>query len=387
MEKVRLGIIGYGAMGMPVARYIAVEGHCPEIQLAAVCDWDAGKLAEAEQNLQGKGITFFADAEEMMDSGLVDAIYIAVPHYDHPVLAMKAFSKGLHVMTEKPAGVYTKQVREMNEAAKASGLNFGIMFQNRTIPSYQKIKELLDSGRYGQIRSINWLVTNWYRSQAYYDSGSWRATWDGEGGGVLLNQCPHNLDLLQWLGGMPVEISAECSIAQWHNVEIEDDVVATLKYENGALGSFITSTGICPGTNRLEIATDRGTLTLEGGKLTVKELDKTLQEYAAMETNVYPKVTTIVYEFPQNKTPGHCIVLNAFAGAILRGTPLYVPGEEGIKSLTLSNAMYLSSWTGQKIQLPLDEDLYLEELNKRRATSVHKEAKTGKVDAAAMFMK
>jgi len=143
MEKVRLGIIGYGAMGMPVARYIAVEGHCPEIQLAAVCDWDAGKLAEAEQNLQGKGITFFADAEEMMDSGLVDAIYIAVPHYDHPVLAMKAFSKGLHVMTEKPAGVYTKKVREMNEAAKASGLNFGIMFQNRTIPSYQKIKELL----------------------------------------------------------------------------------------------------------------------------------------------------------------------------------------------------------------------------------------------------
>lgn len=387
MEKVRLGIIGYGAMGMPVARYIAVEGHCPEIQLTAVCDWDAGKLAEAEQNLQGKGITYFADAEEMMGSGLVDAIYIAVPHYDHPVLALKAFSKGLHVMTEKPAGVYTKKVREMNEAAKASGLKFGIMFQTRTYPGHQKLKELLDSGRYGQIRSINWLITNWYRSQAYYDSGSWRATWDGEGGGVLLNQCPHNLDVLQWLGGMPVEVSAQCSIAQWHNVEIEDDVVATLKYANGALGSFITSTGICPGTNRLEIATDRGTLTLQGGKLTVKELDKSLQEYAEMEKDAYPKITTIEYEFSQNKTPGHCIVLNAFAGAILRGTPLYVPGEEGIKSLTLSNAMYLSSWTGQKIQLPLDEDLYLEELNKRRATSKHKEAKAGKVDAAAMFLK
>lgn len=388
MEKIRLGIIGLGNMGGPVSKLVAIENQCPEIALKAVCDISQERREWAEKTYEGKDITIFTDAEELMKSGLVDAVYIATPHYDHPVLAMKAFGYKLHVMIEKPAGVYTKIVREMNEKAKDAGVTFGIMFQSRTSPAYIKIKELLDSGRFGQIRGVTWLVSSWYRSQQYYDSGSWRATWAGEGGGVLLNQCPHNLDVLQWLCGMPVDVSATCSVAQWHDVEIEDDVAATFKYANGALGSFITSTGVCPGSNRLEIATDKGTIVLDNGALTVHELDKPLQEYADQKSPVAKqRMTTTKYEFYKETISGHSIVLNAFAGNILRGEPMIARGEEGINSLTLSNAMYLSDWTGKKITLPMDEDLFLEELNKRRATSKHKVVEAVFEDASGLFQK
>ena len=385
MKKVRLGMIGIGNMGSPVSGYLLKDKQCPEIEVTAMCDINEKRLDWAKSAYPDANITMFTDAEEMMKSGLVDAVYIAVPHYDHPVLAMKAFEHGLHVMLEKPAGVYTKAVREMNEAAKKAGVKFGAMFQSRTNGGYQKAKELLESGKFGQIRNVTWLITRWFRSQAYYDSGSWRATWAGEGGGVLLNQCPHNLDVLQWLCGMPVEISATCSVAQWHDVEIEDDVIATMKFANGAQGAFITSTGIHPGTNRLEIATDKGTIVIEGGaKLTVYELDKSLAEMAAND-KVNPAVTTITYDFPKAKIMGHSFVLNAFASAILHGTELFVKGEEGINSLTLSNAMYLSDWTGKRITLPLDEDLFLEELNKRRATSKLKQVEATFTDASSIF--
>jgi len=390
---IRIGIVGYGNMGMPVSNWLIKEKHCPKIDVTAICDWDPDRIDAAKKNYEGTDITYFSDADEMMGSGIVDAIYIAVPHYDHPVIAMKAFEKGIHVMLEKPAGVYTKAVREMNAAAERAGVKFGMMFQSRTMPIYQKVKKILSSGEMGQIRSVNWLITTWFRSQKYYDSGSWRATWAGEGGGVLLNQCPHQLDLLQWLCGMPEEIYAKCSVAQWHDVEIEDDVIATLKYKNGAMGSFITSTGINPGTNRLEIALDRGTLIVENGKLTVNELDVDLSVFTGKEvdqqgkttTTIAPTVTKVNYEFTENKTPGHAIMLNAFAAAILYGTEMYAGAEDGLNELTLSNAMYLSSWTDSTIKLPMDEDLFYEELKKRIATSKHKSVKTEVVDATSLY--
>ena len=388
MEKVRLGIIGVGSMGAPVSQLLALEKKCSEIEVTAICDNSEERRQWAAKTYEGMDIAIFAEAEELMKSGLVDAVYIAVPHYDHPILAMKAFEYGLHVMLEKPAGVYTKIVRQMNEAAEKAGVKFGMMFQSRLDPYFKKVKELLDSGRFGQIRGVTWLVSSWYRSQQYYDSGSWRATWAGEGGGVLLNQCPHNLDVLQWLCGMPVEISATCSVAQWHDVEIEDDVVATFKYANGALGTFITSTGICPGSNRLEIATDKGTIIMDNGDVIVHEIDKPLQEYAN-QGSIVPRerITTAKYTFYNEKVAGHCIMLNAFADAILHGGELVANGYEGINSLTLSNAMYLSDWTGKKITLPIDEDLFLEELNKRRATSKHKEVVASYGDASWLFQK
>ena len=384
MDKVRLGIIGYGNMGNPVAKWIVKDKECPEIEVTAICDWDEARIEAAKKDYADYDFKYFSDAEEMMKAGVVDAVYIAVPHYDHPVLAQKAFALGIHVMLEKPAGVYTKAIREMNAAAEKSGVKFGMMFQQRTRPMYQKAKEILESGAYGQIRSVNWLITTWFRSQQYYNSGAWRATWAGEGGGVLLNQCPHQLDLLAWLCGMPEEIYAKCSVAQWHDVEIEDDVIATLKYKNGALGSFITSTGINPGTNRLEIALDKGTMIVENDKVTINELSMSLAEYTGI--NQPPlQITKINYEFPENKLQGHSIMLNSFAGAILRGEEMYAGAQDGLNELTLSNAMYLSSWTDSTIKLPMDEDLFYEELKKRIVTSKHKTVETQTVDASSMF--
>ncbi len=388
MEKVRIGIIGVGNMGMPVSKLIAIEKQCPELQLTAICDINPDRQNWAQTTFAGMDIAVYADAEEMMTSGLVDAVYIATPHYDHPALAKLAFRHKLHVMLEKPAGVFTKAVREMNEEAKKAGVKFGIMFQCRSIPVFRKVKEMLSSGAYGQIRGVTWQVTSWFRSQSYYDSGSWRATWAGEGGGVLLNQCPHNLDLLQWLCGMPVEITAKCSIAQWHDVEIEDDVSAIFKYENGALGTFITSTGICPGSNRLEISTDKGIFVVEDSKnLTVYELERSLTDYKATPGQAFatPRNTKIEYDFYQEKLGGHSIMLNAFASAILRDTELLANGEEGINSLTLSNGMYLSAWTNSTVTLPLDEDRFLEELNKRIATSKHKEVQAVFTDSTGSY--
>ncbi len=384
MDKVRLGIIGYGNMGNPVTKWVVKDKNCPEIEVTAICDWDEKRIETAKKDYADYDFKYFSDAEEMMKAGVVDAVYIAVPHYDHPVLAQKAFALGIHVMLEKPAGVYTKAIREMNAAAERAGVKFGMMFQQRTRPMYQKAKEILSSGVYGQIRSVNWLITTWFRSQQYYNSGSWRATWAGEGGGVLLNQCPHQLDLLAWLCGMPEEIYAKCSVAQWHDVEIEDDVIATLKYKNGAMGSFITSTGINPGTNRLEIALDKGTMIVENDKVTINELSMSLADYTGI--NQPPlQITKINYEFPENKAPGHAIMLNSFAGAILRGEEMYAGAEDGLNELTLSNAMYLSSWTDSTIKLPMNEDLFYEELKKRIATSKHKTVEAQAIDASSMF--
>ena len=372
MSKIKLGIIGLGNMGTGHYNNIA-KGSCPEIEVVAIADINPDRIKWAEENMPAE-IQKFTTAEAMLDSGLLDAALVSVPHYDHPKYAMECFKRGIHVMVEKPAGVYTKQVREMNEAAKDSGVVFGMMFNQRTDHIYRKMKELMESGRFGQIRRTNWLITNWYRPQAYYDSGAWRATWSGEGGGVLLNQCPHQLDLWQWICGMPVEVSAHMSYGQWHDIEVEDDVTAYVKYANGATGVFITSTGDACGSNRFEIQLDKGKLISENGKLTVYELEMSEPEFSRTNTVPFgcPKG-----EFVEVETDGqsvqHVEVLNKFAAAILRGEPLTASGEEGINGLTLSNAMHLSDWLGKPVTLPLDENLYYEELMKRVKTSRRKE--------------
>lgn len=372
MEKIRLGIIGFGNMG--TGHYNNIKnGLCPEIEVAAIADINPARIKWAEENLPDS-IKKFASAEEMLDSGLIDAALVAVPHYDHPRYAKECFKRRIHVMVEKPAGVYTKQVREMNEAAAEAGVVFGMMFNQRTDHIYRKMKELVGSGRYGQIRRTNWLITNWYRPQAYYDSGAWRATWSGEGGGVLLNQCPHQLDLWQWICGMPIEVSAKLSYGQWHDIEVEDDVTAYVKYANGATGVFITSTGDACGTNRFEIITDKAKFIAENNRLTMYELETAEPEFSASNKEPFgcPKGKIVEVE-TDGKSGQHPEVLNRFAAAILRGEPLIADGAEGINGLTLSNAMHLSDWLGKTITLPMDEDLFYSELKKRIKTSLRKE--------------
>ncbi len=372
MEQVRIGIIGIGNMGTAHANNIK-DGKCPEIKLTAVADINPKRLEWAAEKLD-PSVAKFSTAEEMLDSGLIDAAIVAVPHYDHPKYAMECFKRGLHVMVEKPAGVYTKQVREMNEAAKKSNVIFGMMFNQRTDHVYRKMRELVQSGSLGAIRRTNWVITGWYRPQAYYDSGAWRATWSGEGGGVLLNQCPHNLDLWQWICGMPTKVSTHMYFGKWHDIEVEDDVTTFVEYANGATGVFVTTTGDAPGTNRFEITLDKGKLIAEDGKLTLWELETPEPEFSKTNKVPFgqPKSTKIEVE-TDGQSPQHVGVLNAFAAAILRGEPLVAGGEEGINGLTLSNAMHLSAWLGKEISLPFDEDLFYNELMKRVQNSRRKE--------------
>lgn len=372
MDQVRMGMIGVGNMGSSHVKSI-MAGNVPGMVLGAVADINPEKLKWMQENYPD--IPCFDDAEKMMDSGLVDAVHVATPHYLHPVLVQLALKKGLHVMCEKPAGVYTKAVREMNEAAQKSDKTFAIMFNQRTNCVYRKMKEIIDSGKMGRIRRVNWVITNWYRSQSYYDSGAWRATWDGEGGGVLLNQCPHNLDLLQWLCGMPVSVRAFAHNGKWHDIEVEDDVTAYLEYANGATGVFVTSTGDCPGSNRLELTMDGGKMVCDGKKLIMTELAISEPEFTATYKGGFGKPDIVEYEVETDGlNPQHNEVLRAFAAHILRGEPLTAKGIEGINGLTLSNAMHLSSWLDKTVTLPLDEELFLTELNKRRATSRGKTA-------------
>ena len=375
MTKVKIGVIGIGNMGSGHCGNI-MAGHCPEIELVAVADRREVRRNWAKETLP-ETVKIFEEGEDLIKSGLCDAVIIATPHYQHPVLAKLAFENGLHVMCEKPAGVYTKAVKEMNAAAEKSGKVFGMMFNQRTNCIYRKMKEIIDSGELGEIKRVNWIITDWFRTQAYYDSGDWRATWDGEGGGVLLNQCPHQLDLIQWICGMPSKVRAFTHNGKWHDIEVEDDVTAYLEYPNGATGVFITTTGDYPGTNRFEVTLDGGKIVVEAsrkeaGKVMVHRLKDGATNSDTIK-NAEQGFAKVDYDIEEAETDGlnpqHVGVLNAFAGRILHGTPLVAEGYEGINGLTLSNAMHLSSWTDQTVTLPIDEDLFLEELNKRRAAS------------------
>ncbi|SEU18152.1 Gfo/Idh/MocA family protein [Paenibacillus sp. NFR01] len=369
MKKLRYGIIGIGNMGSAHAVHLLdkVEGA----ELAAVCDTAPERLEWAATRLPDN-VLRFDTAEALFASGTIDAVLIATPHYDHPKLALQAFEAGLHVLIEKPAGVYTKAVREMNAKAEASGLVFGIMYNQRTNPLYQKLKELIESGELGEIRRTNWIITNWYRSQSYYDSGGWRATWAGEGGGVLLNQDPHQLDLWQWTTGMmPVRVRAFCHFGKYHDIEVEDDVTAYVEYANGATGLFVTTTGEAPGTNRFEVSGDRGKIVVEDGKLVFWRLRTPEPEWNAAFKGGFGSPECWKCEIPVAPGDGeqHLGILRNFTNAILHGEKLLAPGEEGIRGLTLSNAMYLSSWEDDWVQLPLDEERFHQLLEEKIAAS------------------
>ena len=374
MTKVRLGIIGVGNMGSGHAAN-NLAGKCPEIELTAVADRREARRQWAKDTLP-EGTAIFEEGSDLIQSGLCDAVHICTPHYQHPTLAMEAFAAGLHVMCEKPAGVYTKAVREMNEAAEKSGKVFAMMFNQRTNCVYRKMHEMVHSGQLGELKRVNWIITDWYRTQIYYDSGDWRATWDGEGGGVLLNQCPHQLDLLQWICGLPKTVQAFCQEGKWHDIEVEDDVTAYLQFANGATGVFVTTTGDAPGTNRFEVTGTLGKLVCENDKLTFWKLAQDEREFCRTATEGFaqPQCQQVEVE-TDGENLQHVGVLNAFAGKILHGTPLVAEGTEGLGGLTLSNAMHLSSWLGRAVDIPFDEELFLSELNKRRATSRKKESK------------
>ncbi len=372
MEQVRYGIIGLGNQGLHYIRKIFDAGKANNAVITALCDSNEAKIENMKTVTTNEEAVYFTDYREMLDSGLCDAVIVAVPHYSHPEMVMECLARGINVICEKPAGVYTKQVREMNEAAKKSKALFGMMFNQRTNCLYRKMKEIIAEGGIGELQRVTWIITDWFRSQHYYDSGSWRATWAGEGGGVLINQCPHQIDLVQWVvGEMPVSVNGFCQYGKWHDIEVEDEVTAYFRYKNGATGVFITTTGEAPGTNRFEVSGTKGKLICEGGKLTwVKnEIDSMVWSKTTTEGFKKPPKESVEVE-TDGKNPQHAGIINNFTAAILGTEPLFVDGQEGIAGVELMNAIELSGWNdGETITLPVDEERYLRELNAHRAVS------------------
>lgn len=376
MEKVRLGIVGFGNMGTSHAKNI-VANKIENMELTAVCDIAEARRAKARELFPN--VRVFDNATDLFGSGLCEAVLIAVPHYEHPSLAIEAFEAGLNVLIEKPAGVYTKQVEEMNEAAKKSGKLYGIMYNQRTNPVYQKIRDMVKNGELGHIKRITWIVTDWYRPQAYHDSSTWRSTWKTEGGGALINQNPHQIDLWQWMFGMPDRIYAKASFGKYYNIEVEDDVMAYFEYDNGTTGEYITSTGETPGTNRLEIACDMGKLVMEQNRLTFYRNTVSERVFNANNKLPFGKPECWKCEIPCDFSGGkqHVGILENYRDALLKGTPLLAPGEEGIRGLTVSNAIHLSAWTGKTVDVgnfPKDEFYSLLQ-QKIRESSMKKQEK------------
>ena len=375
-KQVRLGIIGLGAQGGMYAKFIA-DGLVPNMTIGAIADIDPAKAAVAAEAYPD--VPFYDDYIALLESGDVDAVVTCVPHYLHPEMGIAALSRDIHALVEKPAGVYTEQVRDLNAyAASKPELSFGIMFNQRNNPLYKRLKEIVDNGEIGDILRTNWIITTWWRPQGYYDQSEWRATWGGEGGGVLVNQAPHQLDLWQWICGAPKSVYAKVAYGFRRDIAVEDEVTAVVDYGNGATGVFVTATHDLVGTDRFEILGDAGKIVVEDSKTaTVTRLRKPERELSAdmtMDdvlklftgkldaTELYEQETV---EFESAWGAQHSGVLENFAANILDGTPLLAPGSDGINGVRLANAIHLSSWTGREVPLDFDESEYLEELNAR----------------------
>ena len=372
--KVRIGIIGLGQQGGMYAKFIA-EGMVPNMVIGAITDTDPAKRELAAATYPG--VPVYADYLAMLDGGEIDAVVTCVPHYLHPEMGIAALSRDIHALVEKPAGVYTKQVAELNRyAATKPELSFGIMFNQRNNPLYKRLKEIVENGEIGAIRRSNWVITTWWRPQGYYNSSAWRATWGGEGGGVLVNQAPHQLDLWQWICGVPKSVYAKVSYGFRRDIAVEHEVTAVVDYGNGVTGTFITATHDMIGTERFEILGDQGKIVVEGSKTaTVTRLrkpERELSDSMGMEDvmrlftgqlNMDDYLTTEVIEFDSVWGAQHAGVLENFAANVLDGTPLLAPGSDGINGVRLANAIHLSSWKGQEVGLDFDEDEFLSLLN------------------------
>lgn len=352
-SSVRLGIVGLGNMGSLHCRTI-LDGKVPGAELAAICDTDKTK------KMLFTDVPFFEDFDSLLASGKVDAVLIATPHYSHTTLGIEALKVGLHVLVEKPLSVHKADCQRLIAAHKNRKQVFAAMFNQRTDPYYQKVRQLVQGGELGKIRRINWIITDWFRSETYYASGGWRATWAGEGGGVLLNQCPHNLDLYQWIFGMPSKVRGFCQLGRYHNIEVEDDVTAYFEYPDGATGVFITSTGEAPGTNRLEIAAEQGKLVLENGRMefTRNEIQTTTFSRTTKESFSRPGIWNVEIPLPNHRGEQHVGILKNFVGAILRGEKLLAPAPEGIHSVELGNAILFSSLLDKTVDLPISSKAY-----------------------------
>jgi predicted dehydrogenase len=369
MQMVKLGIIGVGTMGTVHAQSV-IDGNVPRCKLAAVCDPKAERLSRFP------AVEHFLSVDEFLRSSDTDAVLIATPHYSHTTIGIQALETGRHVLVEKPISVHKSDAERLIAAHRDSSQVFAAMFNQRTDPFFQRLRRLVRSGELGQIRRVNWTITNWFRTEAYYQSSDWRATWAGEGGGVLLNQCPHNLDLYQWIFGMPAFVRAFCHFGRYHEIEVEDDVTAYLEYPDGMTAVIIASTGEAPGSNRLEVAGERGKVVIENDQFLFTRNEVPTTEFSKTDPGRFSAPATWDVRIPiEGHGAQHNGILANFVAAILDGATLIAPAPEGICSLELANSFLLSSLENRSVQLPIDSALFERHLKKLIASSSRQKPK------------
>ncbi len=354
MDKVRIGVVGLGFIGKLHTGYLRA-GKVDRAVLTAVCDGIPERLSPFGN------LKTFARSEDLIRSGEADAVIIGTPHYFHTSVGIDALDQGLHVLVEKPISVHKADAERLIAAHTNEQQVFAAMFNQRTDPSYRKIRQLVQRGELGEIQRMSWIITDWFRTAAYYRSSDWRATWKGEGGGALINQCPHQLDLMQWILGMPCRIRAFCGLGRYHDIEVEDEVTAYLEFPNGSSGVFVTSTGEAPGTNRFEIAGDRGRIVYEAGVLWFTRNEVPASEFRQTSPEMFARPDVWNVDIPlRGKAGQHVEITQNFVDAILDGVPLIAPAEQGINSVELINSMLYSHFTDQTVELPLDAAAYAE---------------------------
>ncbi len=362
-NPVRLGVIGFGNIARQHINHL-LSGAVDDCRLAAVC---SPRVKEASAELE---VPCFASVEELISTQCCDAVLVATPTHTHLSLGLQCLQAGLHVLMEKPLGLSIGEAEQLLDQQQA-GQVFALMLNQRTDPAYELMRDCIQSGQLGDITRTQWTMTNWFRPEVYFQVSDWRATWRGEGGGLLVNQCIHNLDIYQWLCGMPASLNAFCQFGRYHDIEVEDEATAYFTYANGASGVFIGSTGEAPGVNRLDIIGDSGSLCFDGQSITLTHNEPATSEYNRSTRDMFGMPACDTRDItPDRDVNQHARVISNFASAILYDEPLIAPATEGLNSLALANAMLLSTWEGGAIELPLDSSRYQQALDARIASSI-----------------
>jgi len=377
MKQVRFGIIGMGIQGSLYASILTGRQHPgrgllprPEGCVLTALSSRADKGPEAA----ALGVRYFADWRELVDSGECDAVILTVPHFAHHEIAVYALERGIHVLCEKPAGVRASDAAKMLEAREKFGARLGMFLQQRTIPLFRQLRQIIASGELGQLRRSNWIINTYWRPDSYYASAAWRGTWKGEGGGILVNQLPHYLDLWLYLCGMPERVYAVNRQGAFRHISVENDVTVLAEYPGGATGVFVACTHDPMGTDRLE-------LDFEGGKIVVEDSARAvvhrfrLTEPEWNETVTADEMERLVRSADHHDTReldeglaygvSHARILENFARHIRLDEPLIATGEDGLRQVELANAIALSGWLGRTVSVPCDRARFDAELQKR----------------------
>lgn len=366
-KTVRIALIGFGSMGKNYARML-YAGLVPELKLSGVCCRNGAGQALLREEFPG--VRIYENVEQMQrHEEEFDAVLIVTPHATHVELGFAMAKLGKHFLMDKPAGVYASRVQELVEFCRERGVSFGMMFNNRMLPAFRIAQDYIRSGKLGRLHRAVWVCNSWYRSPVYHRSAPWRSSWQGEGGGLLINQNQHYLDIWQWLFGMPEKLYAAMEFGRYNDFAVDDAVDIQFVHSGGFHGTMVSATGEAPGVNRLEIWGEKGCLTVQDGA-------RVFWDENALSTVEFGKVNEVPFgtpphtrvEIPVEKAENpYLLAFGNFAGHLLRGEPLFADGMDGLRTVQLTNAAYLSGWQEKRVSVPVDAEAFQKELAARQA--------------------